>query len=124
LTDVAAQPAAAVRGFLRRSKDSTLAFAARVAINVKLRGIGEMTELSIDTKRKKARVQLELLGEATPIQIEVVKFSLKNKGDTAQLTIEEATASREWLTVALREFVVGKSIVIPASASAALKLLT
>ena len=48
-----------------------------------------MTELSIDTKKKKARVRLELLGETEPIEIEVVRYSLKAKGDEAQLTIEE-----------------------------------
>src|SRR5204863_158444 len=58
-----------VRAFLRRSKDATLAFTARIAINSKLKGIGEMTELSIDTKTRRVRVRLELVGEAEPIDI-------------------------------------------------------
>jgi len=49
---------------------------------------------------------------------------LKTKGETTHITIEEAIASREWLTVALREFVVGQDITIPAKAGALLKLLT
>jgi hypothetical protein len=40
-----------IQTFLRRSKDATLGFTTRLAINTKLRGIGEMTELSIDTKK-------------------------------------------------------------------------
>jgi len=113
-----------VRGFLRRSKDATLAFTARVAVNTKLKGIGEMTELSIDTKKRRVRVHLELVGEAEPIEVEITKYNLKNKESGARLTIEEATASREWLNVALREFVVGRTIEIPAKAVALLKLLT
>jgi len=113
-----------VRGFLRRSKDATLAFTARVAVNTKLKGIGEMTELSIDTKKRRVRVRLELLGEAEPIEVDITKYSLKNKESAARLTIEEATASREWLNVALREFVVGRTIDIPAKAGTLLKLLT
>jgi hypothetical protein len=89
-----------------------------------LRGIGEMTELSIDTKKKRVRVRLELGGEAEPIEVEITKYNLKNKDSGARLTIEEATASREWLAVALREFVVGRTIDIPAKAGALLKLLT
>jgi hypothetical protein len=113
-----------LRAFLHRSKDATLAFTARVAINTWLPSIGEMTELSIDTKKKRIRVRLELVGEKEPIDVEILRYNLKAKGDTAHITIEEATASREWLTVALREFVVGQDVTIPAKAGALLKLLT
>ena len=101
-----------------------MAFTARVAINKKLRSIGQMTELSIDTKKKLIRVRLELLGENEPIDVEILRYGLKEKGETTYLTIEEVTSSREWLTVALREFVVGQDLAIPAKAAAVLKLLT
>jgi hypothetical protein len=113
-----------VRGFLHRSKDATLAFAARVAINRRLNSIGEMTELSIDTKNKRIRVRLDLVGEKEPIEVEILRYNLKTKGETSHIIIEEATASREWLTVALREFIVGKDITIPAKAGALMMLLT
>nr|MBA2242624.1 hypothetical protein [Chthoniobacterales bacterium] len=48
---------------------------------------------------------------------------LKNKGEEARLVIEDATASREWLAVALREFVVGQSFPVSAKAGVLLKLL-
>ena len=113
-----------VRGFLHRSKDATLAFTARLAINRRLNSIGEMTELSIDTKNKRIRVRLDLVGEKEPIDVEILRYNLKREGETAYITIEEATASREWLTLALREFIVGEDIAIPAKAAALLKLLT
>jgi hypothetical protein len=113
-----------LRDVLHRSKDAAVAFTARIAINTKLRSIGEMTELYIDTKNKRVRVRLELLGEKEPVDIEILRYSLKGKGDATHITIEEATSSREWLTVALREFVVGQDLAIPAKAGAVLKLLT
>lgn len=112
-----------LRDVLHRSKDATLGFTARVAINAKLRSIGEMTELSIDTKTKQVRVRLELLGEKEPIEVEILRYSVKEKGETTYITIEEAASSRQWLTVALREFVVGQDLAIPAKAGAVLKLL-
>jgi hypothetical protein len=112
------------RGLLHRSKDATLAFSARVAVNRWLRSIGEMTELSIDTKNKRVRVRVELLGEKEPIEVEVLRYNLKTKGETSYITIEEATASREWLAIALREFVIGQELTVPAKAGALLKLLT
>ena len=82
-----------------------------------------MTELSIDTKNKRVRVRLELVGEKEPIDVEVLRYSLKDKGEMTYITIEEVTSSREWLTAALREFVVGQDLAIPAKAGAALRLL-
>jgi hypothetical protein len=125
-SDIRRMEAPATKGLrevLLRSKDATLAFTARLAINTKLRSIGNMTELSIDTKNKRVRVRLELLGEQEPIDIDISRYSLKEKGATTYITIEEATSSREWLTVALREFVVGQDWAIPAKADAVLKLL-
>jgi hypothetical protein len=113
-----------LRDVLHRSKDATLAFTARVAINTKLRSIGQMTELLIDTKNKRVRARVDLVGENGPIEIEILRYSLKEKGETTYITIEEATSSREWLTAALREFVVGQDLPIPAKAGAVLKLLT
>ena len=96
----------------------------RLATNTKLRSIGEMTELSIDTKTKQVRVRLELLGEKEPVDVEILRYTVKEKGETTYITIEEATSSREWLTVALREFIVGQDLALPAKAGAVLKLLT
>ena len=101
-----------------------MAFTARVAINTKLHSIGQMTELSIDTKNKRVRVRLELLGEKEPIDVEILRYSLKEEGETTCITIEEVTSSREWLTVALREFIVGQDLALPAKAGAVLKFLT
>ena len=101
-----------------------MAFTVRLATNIKLRLIGEMTELSIDTKTKRVRVRLELLGEKEPIEVEILRYTLKEKGETTYITIEEATSSREWLTIALREFVVGQDLALPAKAGVVLKLLT
>ena len=94
-----------------------------MAINTKLRSIGDMTELSIDTKNKRVRVRLELLGEQEPIDVDILRYSLKEKGQSTYITIEEATSSREWVTAAMREFVVGQDLPIPAKASAVLKML-
>ena len=83
-----------------------------------------MTELLIDTKTKRVRARLDLLGEKEPIDVEILRYSLKEKGDASYITIEEATSSREWVTAALREFVIGQDLPIPAKARAVLKLLT
>jgi hypothetical protein len=83
-----------------------------------------MTELSIDTNKKRVRARLELLGEKEPIDVEILRYRLEEKGETTYIIIEEVISSREWLTVALREFIVGQALAIPAKAGALLRLLT
>ena len=83
-----------------------------------------MMELSIDTKKRRVLVRLELIGEAEPIEIEIVKYNLKTKENVTKLSVEEATASRPWIAAALQEFVVGETLSIPKKAAAILKLLT
>ena len=112
-----------MRPLLQRSKDAALAFAARAAANNKLHGIGEVTELTINTKNKKARVRLQLVGEAEPVEIEVTKYSLDNVGPGLRLTIDDATASRPWIAVVLREFVIGKSFPVPRKVETMLKFV-
>ena len=113
-----------LRNVLHRSKDATLAFTTKVAINKKLHSIGEMTEFSIDTKKKRVRVRLELVGEKEPIDVEILRYSLHDDGQATYITIEEVNSSREWLTAAMHEFIVGQEFAIPAKAGAVLKLLT
>ena len=112
-----------VRGLFQRSKDAAVGFAARVAINSKLRGIGEMTELAVDTKNRRLRVRLELLGENEPIDIDVTRYELHRGPRGAEITIEGAKTSKQWLNAAIREFVIGKSFPIPPKAEALLKFL-
>jgi hypothetical protein len=108
---------------LRHPADAALAGSVRFYCNHKLRGMGEMTEFAIDTKNKSVRLRLELVGEAEPIEVQVTRYALKQKGAETRLVVEEATASREWMTVALREFVIGKSFIVPSHAGTLLKLL-
>jgi hypothetical protein len=113
-----------VHTLLRGSKDAALALAARSFFNTKFSRIGEMTELSVDTKKRAIRVRLELAGEDAPIEIHVKKCTLERRRTRATLTIEDATSSRQWLTEVLREFVVGHRFTISDRAAAILKLLT
>ena len=115
---------AIVRDLLRGSKDAALAYTARTFFNTKLRGIGEMTELSIDTKKRVVRLRLDLVGETEPVEIEIRRYELKQRGEEGVLKIVDATASRPWLAEALRQFAVGHTFVVPAKIGAVLKLLT
>lgn len=105
----------------RATKDATVSLAARSYVNTKLHGIGTVTELSIDTTKRRIHARLELIGEAEPIAIDVTRFDVTQREGESRITILEVSTSRQWLTEALRQFVIGKSFAIPPQAGAVLK---
>ena len=82
-----------------------------------------MTELAIDTENKRIRLRLDLIGESEPVEIDVTRYRLHTTDSGAHLTIESATASRQWLNIALQQFVIGQTFPVPPKAEALLKLL-
>jgi hypothetical protein len=117
-------PTANIQDLLRGSKDAAVAATARRLFNTKFSAIGEMTDLSVDTKNYTCRARLQLAGEPEPVEIHVKKYRLEQRTEGATLTIVDATASRDWLTQVLQQFVVGREFTIPDRAAAVLKLLT
>jgi hypothetical protein len=112
-----------MQDFLRGSKDAALALAARTLVNKRFGRYGQMTELSVDTKKRTIHARLELKGEDEAIEIHVKEYSIEQRSHGATLTIVDAVASREWMTQALHDFVVGRTFTIPDQAGAVLKLL-
>jgi hypothetical protein len=116
--------ATSIHSLLRGSKDAALALGVRSYFNKRFSRIGQMTELSVDTKKRTVHLRLALAGEDEPIDIHVKKYTLEQRSTGALLTIVDAAASREWLTEVLREFVIGHRFTIPDRAATILKLLT
>jgi len=109
--------------FLRAGKDAAIAVGIRSFFNSKYSRFGQMTDVSVDTSKREIRVRLELVGEATPIEVHVMDYRMDQQGDRVTLTIGDATASREWMTELLREFVVGRTYVLPERAAGMVKML-
>lgn len=109
---------------LRRGKDATIETAARIALNSRLSGIGEILELSLDTERRCVRALVQLCGETEAVEVHIHRYRLRDENETPQIAIDRITGSREWLQTALQRFVVGRWIEIPAAAKTALEMLT
>jgi hypothetical protein len=109
---------------MRGSKDAAIAFAARSFLNGRLSAIGEVTEITLDTGRRRARLRVTLRGEPVPIDVELREYRLEQGNGGDWLRVVEAVASRDWLTAALRQFAVGRRFHIPPKAARTLQLLT
>ena len=61
--------------------------AAKAFINREIEGFGVVTELAIDTSKKTMRVELDLIGEASRILINVASYELSEKNGEIHIAV-------------------------------------
>ena len=98
---------------IHRAKAKALEAGARLWLQAKLKRFGTMTSLHIDSNRKTIRLELELKGESSPIVVEVENYDLLQQDDGTFLRLNRISASREWITLLLREWVPKQQIKLP-----------
>ena len=109
---------------MRGSKDTVVAFGLRTLLNSRLRTIGKVTDLTIDTARRRAQIRMALRGEGGAIDVADLRYDIQHADGSDSLTLVDAVASREWLTAALKQFVVGRSFHLSPNGARVLRLLT
>jgi hypothetical protein len=109
---------------LRSSKDAALGIALRVFLNARVKAIGEVTALSLDTDQRRARLSVTLRGEPDVVELDVRRYALDDVDGQSWLTLLEATASREWVEALLQNLAVGRRFRVSPHAAKALRLLT
>jgi hypothetical protein len=86
-------------GLFSRAKDRALEKVALPFLNTKLLApYGRATHLHLDSKAKSIRVEVELNGENSPVEIEILKYEIRKQGDRYFALVHEIRTSREWLT--------------------------
>ena len=101
-------------------KDSLASSAVKSLLTARLERYGRVTELRIRSRDKTLLVQLMLAGERDELTVEVGRYRIIGSAGAHSIVVESIRASREWLQLALEDFVVGKPFPIPTVALVAL----
>ena len=83
-------------------------------INQMIGEYGKMININIDHKTKSITASVLLKGESKPIEVKINKYKIIKEGSTARIIVEDANSDRAWINALLQNFVVGKSIKVPA----------
>jgi hypothetical protein len=94
-------------------KEKALEAAARAFLNDKMGTFGTVRALSIDSRSKTIRVEVDLKGEPTPISVVVEAYELSQQGEDHFIAIQRASASREWITGAINQYLIGRRFKVP-----------
>jgi len=96
-------------------KDKAFEASVRTFLNSKVAEFGNITSLDVDTRLRKASLTAELKGESAPISIEIGSYEIVESNGQTCIRILEIRASREWLALALKRYLVGRLVPLPSS---------
>ena len=111
------------QSLLDRTKGQAVSMAGKQFLNAYLEKYGTMLNFSVQPETKTITAEILLKGESSPLKFTLGGYEIGGEPGKPTLRIANATASREWLEVVLKEFLVGKPIDLPPKAAPLLKLL-
>lgn len=91
-----------------------LALFLRQRLNELLQEVGSVETLLIDTTEHTIQVSLQLEGESDSLRCDVKSYKILAEGEKRYLLLGETTASKQWIEILVRKFLVGKRINLPA----------
>ena len=101
-------------------KDRAIEACAKSLINQKIEGIGRVTEIQIDSKKKTISAQMVLKGEIAPISINIGAYELVQENVVTCISFKGFTASREWNSALLNRYLTGHRLRVPNAVGMAL----
>jgi len=94
--------------------------AVKTLVNQRIEKFGRVTQLEIDSVQKRARFEIALKGELTPLEVHIESYQLQSAESQWFLSVQKVRTSREWITAALEQFVVGRQFPVPEAVKLAL----
>lgn len=92
--------------------------AIKFTANQVMEDFGEMLELKIDSRKRKANLLVLLKGETVPIGVTIEGYNI-NEDNTLELNA--VTADRAWINEIMVRFVTGRKIALPPLAATLLR---
>jgi hypothetical protein len=113
-----------LRNLLDKTKSHAMSLAGKQILAAYLEKYGTMLNFSVHPETHTINVEMLLKGEKEPVQLTLRGYEIvEPEGGKPGFRVAEISASREWLEVALRQFVQGRTIELPPHAAHLLKLL-
>ena len=102
------------------AKDALTSATARKFLNARMARYGEVRSLRIDSQRRTVAVTCDLVGESSPIEVEVGRYELEREDGRDFIRVAGCTSSRPWIAHLLEDFVEGRRFELPAGVRSAL----
>lgn len=81
-----------------------MAGALKLWFNQTQKRYGNMTSIQIDSTAKTIHLELELKGEASPVQVDVKSYKISTDAGETFIELGEIQTSREWINHLIEDF--------------------
>ena len=98
---------------IRKLKDRTLSRGLLLLFNTRMKSLGEILELRLDSGGKRIELEILLRGEREPIRVRVEGYTIRQEGDHYLLGAEEIVTSREWINHLAERYLQERKVEIP-----------
>ncbi len=98
---------------LKSFKDRIVSKGARAAVNRYMAPYGRVTELVLDSRRKRIELTVMLKGEREDLHVTVGRYELTQENGRHTLTLHDVVTSREWIDTLAENVLAGRSFDIP-----------
>ncbi len=105
---------------LNALKDKITSNAARAYCNPLLARYGEVTELRIDSTKRRMEVVCLLEGEAAPIAVTIERYEITDVGGEKFVHIAATRCTRPWVQHFIEDHLYGRKFPLPSWAAAAM----
>ena len=93
------------------------------ALNRKIKRIGIMLNLKVDPKNKTIDFSVLLVGEDTPLEVNVKSYEMVERDGKSYMKVGEIDTSKTWLNIVLDEFVEGQEVELSAKTARLLNIV-
>ena len=100
---------------LNSVKNGAVEAGAKAYLNQKIGNFGSVTKFQLDPRERTLLVEVELKGESSPISVRVGSYELIDNQGTTCIAFHDVQASREWIGLAVEQYVAGRRFPIPDS---------
>ncbi len=109
--------------WLANPKDTSVSMVLEKVLRDQLQKYGRVLDFKLDSRQNTLRLELLLKGEQEPLSVFVDEYQLVSDATGTWVVIKRATASRDWITTLLQDFVLSRRIPIPDKYASISKML-
>ena len=94
--------------------------AAKAYANNVIARYGAVDELTVDSKRHRIELTVQLNGEVSPVGVTIERYAIEEEGGKKFFQVLDSSATRPWLQAVMRDHLHGRRLELPPWAAAAL----
>lgn len=94
-------------------RDRAVEAGARAYVNGKIDRFGSVTRFELNSRERTLLLELELKGETSPISVAVGSYYITEDNGARYIAFGNVQASREWIGLALVQYLAGRRFKLP-----------